>query len=51
MILEAIERGAAEDAGELHRVHVRRTRLTLTEHPELFGGDLETAGHSPSEEK
>jgi len=51
MILEAIERGAAEDAGELHRVHVRRTRLTLTEHPELFGNGLETATDSPTEEK
>ncbi|MBS1677008.1 MAG: GntR family transcriptional regulator [Actinobacteria bacterium] len=41
MILDAIERGAAEDAGELHRIHIRRTRLTLSEHPELFsrGGD------------
>lgn len=38
MILEAIERGAAADAGELHRIHIRRTRLTLSEHPELFEG-------------
>lgn len=36
MIIEAIERGAAEDACELHRIHVRRTRLTLSDHPEMF---------------
>lgn len=36
MIVEALERHAAEDAAELYRVHVRRTRLTLAEHPELF---------------
>lgn len=41
MILDAIERGAAEDAGELHRIHLRRTRLTLSKHPELF---KETSG-------
>lgn len=35
-ILEACERSAAEDAADLHRVHIRRTRLTLDEHPELF---------------
>lgn len=35
-ILEACERRAAEDAADLHRVHIRRTRLTLDEHPELF---------------
>jgi GntR family transcriptional regulator, rspAB operon transcriptional repressor len=38
MILDAIGRGAGEDAGELHRVHIRRTRLTLSKHPELFSG-------------
>lgn len=36
MIVEALERHAAEDAAELYRIHVRRTRLTLAEHPELF---------------
>jgi DNA-binding GntR family transcriptional regulator len=51
MILEAIERGAAEDAGELHRVHVRRTRLTLAEHPELFVGELETGNDPRTEER
>jgi DNA-binding GntR family transcriptional regulator len=39
MILESIGRGAAEDAGELHRIHIRRTRLTLSQHPELFAGE------------
>lgn len=41
MILDAIERGAAEDAGGLHRIHVRRTRLTLSAHPEMFEGSPE----------
>ncbi len=41
MILDALERGAAEDAGELHRIHVRRTRLTLSAHPEMFEGSTE----------
>lgn len=36
MIIDALERGAGEDAGELHRIHVRRTRLTLAAHPEMF---------------
>lgn len=38
MILEAIGRGAGQDAGELHRIHIRRTRLTLSSHPEMFSG-------------
>ena len=38
MILEAAARGAGEDAAELHRIHIRRTRVTLAEHPELFDG-------------
>lgn len=37
MILEAIERGAGEDAGELHRIHIRHTRLGLSERREAFG--------------
>jgi GntR family transcriptional regulator, rspAB operon transcriptional repressor len=36
MILEAVARRNAEDAAELHRIHIRRTRITLAEHPELF---------------
>lgn len=38
MILESIERGAGEDAGELHRIHIRHTRLGLSERREAFGG-------------
>jgi len=37
MILDAIERGAARNAGELHRIHIRHTRLGLTERREAFG--------------
>jgi len=49
LIVEALERGAAEDAAEFHHVHIRRTRLTLAEHPELFPAeddapDAEAAG-------
>jgi DNA-binding GntR family transcriptional regulator len=36
MIVEALERRAGPDAEELYRIHIRRTRLTLAEHPELF---------------
>ncbi len=36
MIVEALERRAAADAEELYRIHIRRTRLTLADHPELF---------------
>ena len=36
MILEAVARRAAADAAELQRIHIRRTRVTLAEHPELF---------------
>ncbi|MGV1050215.1 MAG: GntR family transcriptional regulator [Solirubrobacterales bacterium] len=36
MILEAVARRVADDAAELHRIHIRRTRITLAEHPELF---------------
>ena len=37
MILDAIERGAGEDAGELHRIHIRHTRLGLSERREALG--------------
>jgi GntR family transcriptional regulator, rspAB operon transcriptional repressor len=33
MILEAVARRQAEDAAELHRIHIRRTRITIAEHP------------------
>jgi DNA-binding GntR family transcriptional regulator len=35
-ILEACARRAADDAADLHRVHIRRTRFTLDNHPEWF---------------
>lgn len=35
-LLEACGRGAADDAADLHRIHIRRTRLTLDNHPEWF---------------
>ena len=36
LILEAIEGGDAEDAASRLRSHLRRTRITLRQHPELF---------------
>jgi DNA-binding GntR family transcriptional regulator len=36
LILEAIERGNAADAAMLLEIHIRRTRLGLEEHAELF---------------
>jgi DNA-binding GntR family transcriptional regulator len=36
LILEALERRAEADVAELYRVHIRRTRETLSQHPELF---------------
>ena len=36
LILEALERRNADDVAELYRIHVRRTRQTLAQHPELF---------------
>jgi DNA-binding GntR family transcriptional regulator len=36
LILEALERRNADDVSELYRVHIRRTRVTLANHPELF---------------
>lgn len=41
LILEALERRAPEDVAELYRIHIRRTRLTLSQHPELFPGGSE----------
>jgi DNA-binding GntR family transcriptional regulator len=37
LLLEAIEHGQAEDAVTISRLHIRRTRLALDEHTELFG--------------
>ena len=36
LILEALERRASDDVAELYRVHIRRTRETLSQHHELF---------------
>jgi GntR family transcriptional regulator, rspAB operon transcriptional repressor len=36
LILEALERRNSEDVAELYRIHIRRTRQTLAQHPELF---------------
>jgi DNA-binding GntR family transcriptional regulator len=36
LLLEALERRDPEDAGRLLTTHIRRTRLTLEEHVELF---------------
>jgi DNA-binding GntR family transcriptional regulator len=36
LIVDAIERGDAEDAGGRQGQHIRRTRLSLLDHAELF---------------
>lgn len=36
LILDAIERGDSEDAGERQRQHIRRTRVGLLDHAEIF---------------
>jgi DNA-binding GntR family transcriptional regulator len=36
LLVEAIERGDAEDAQRVLGGHIRRTRLELTQHPEIF---------------
>ncbi len=36
MIVDAMERRAPDDAAEIYRIHVRRTRIALSEHSELF---------------
>jgi DNA-binding GntR family transcriptional regulator len=38
LILEALERHDADDAANLQRLHIRRTRTTLAPHAELFHG-------------
>jgi DNA-binding GntR family transcriptional regulator len=38
LILEALQRRDPRDAAELQRLHIRRTRTTLTPHSELFHG-------------
>jgi DNA-binding GntR family transcriptional regulator len=41
-LLEACQRRAPDDAADLHRVHIRRTRLTLDQHPEWFSATPES---------
>jgi len=36
LLMEAIERRDTEDAASISRMHIRRTRLALGQHPELF---------------
>lgn len=36
LLLEAIERGDAVDAGRVLEGHIRRTRVELSQHPEIF---------------
>ena len=38
LILDAAERKASDDAGQLHLLHIRRTRHALVGHPEFFRG-------------
>lgn len=38
LILEALERRSPDDAADLQRLHIRRTRSTLSPHAELFHG-------------
>jgi len=42
LILDALERGDADDAELRQRIHIRRTRVTLMAHASLF--DMATAG-------
>jgi DNA-binding GntR family transcriptional regulator len=36
LILDAVERKAPDDAGQLHLLHIRRIKHALIEHPEFF---------------
>lgn len=40
LLFEAIRRRDAEDAGRILKMHIRRTRMELAKHPELFGGKV-----------
>jgi hypothetical protein len=46
LILDAVERKVPEDAGQLHLLHIRRTRHALVGHPEFFKGST-----SPADER
>lgn len=39
LILDAMERRAADDVADLYRVHIRRTRERLVQHSDLFSDD------------
>jgi DNA-binding GntR family transcriptional regulator len=39
LIIDAIRRGDSEDAGDRLRLHIRRTRVTLADRPDLFMSD------------
>ncbi|GAB3618345.1 GntR family transcriptional regulator [Okibacterium endophyticum] len=39
LIIDAVRRRDSSDAGRLMALHIRRTRLSLAEHPELFDID------------
>jgi DNA-binding GntR family transcriptional regulator len=47
LILDAVERKASEDAGQLHLLHIRRTRHALVRHPEFFKGSTSPADKRP----
>jgi DNA-binding GntR family transcriptional regulator len=40
LLLDAVERGDEVDAGRFLAGHIRRTRIELSHHPEVFGGTL-----------
>ena len=44
LLIEALERGDLEAADQVLTLHIRRTRVELAQHPELFTG---TAGGDP----
>jgi DNA-binding GntR family transcriptional regulator len=49
LILDAVERKAPEDAGQLHLLHIRRTRHALVGHPEFFKGSTSPADERPGQ--
>jgi DNA-binding GntR family transcriptional regulator len=38
LLIDAFERGAADDAAAVHRLHTSRTRDGLNRRPEIFDG-------------
>jgi DNA-binding GntR family transcriptional regulator len=45
LLIEAIERRDPDDAARLGLAHIRRTRLTLDRHPEIFEGETGSSGN------